>query len=84
MMPAFDMNLPSVTTCGSGVTAAGLTLALAILGKTDIRLFDGSGHNGAPLTPLLHEFFKKGGMVAPVNDRGFGSGTIWFYLIAGC
>jgi len=36
------MGVPAVTTCGSGVTAAGLTLALAILGKTDIRLFDGS------------------------------------------
>ena len=49
----FDMNLPSVTTCGSGVTAAGLTLALAILGKTDIRLFDGSwsqwGASDAPI-----------------------------------
>ena len=49
----FDMALPSVTTCGSGVTAAGLTLALAILGKTDIRLFDGSwsqwGASDAPI-----------------------------------
>ena len=36
------MDKPAVTTCGSGVTAAGLTLALAILGKTDIRLYDGS------------------------------------------
>jgi thiosulfate/3-mercaptopyruvate sulfurtransferase len=49
----FDMGKPSVTTCGSGVTAAGLTLALAILGKTDIRLFDGSwsqwGSSDAPI-----------------------------------
>ena len=49
----FDMEKPAVTTCGSGVTAAGLTLALAILGKTDIRLFDGSwsqwGASDAPI-----------------------------------
>lgn len=49
----FDMGKPAVTTCGSGVTAAGLTLALAILGKTDIRLFDGSwcqwGGSDAPI-----------------------------------
>ena len=49
----FDMGASAVTTCGSGVTAAGLTLALAILGKTDIRLFDGSwsqwGASDAPI-----------------------------------
>ena len=49
----FDMGKPAVTSCGSGVTAAGLTLALAILGKTDIRLFDGSwsqwGASDAPI-----------------------------------
>ena len=47
------MDKPAVTTCGSGVTAAGLTLALAILGKTDIRLYDGSwsewGASDAPI-----------------------------------
>mgnify|MGYP001483683235 CR=1 FL=1 len=49
----FIMDKPAVTTCGSGVTAAGLTLALAVLGKTDIRLYDGSwsewGGSGAPI-----------------------------------
>lgn len=49
----FDMGERAVTTCGSGVTAAGLALALAILGKTDIRLFDGSwsewGASDAPI-----------------------------------
>ena len=48
-----SMDKPAVTTCGSGVTAAGLTLALAILGKTDIRLYDGSwsewGASDAPI-----------------------------------
>ena len=47
------MEQPAVTTCGSGVTAAGLTLALAVLGKTDIRLYDGSwsewGVSDAPI-----------------------------------
>jgi len=48
-----DFSKPAITTCGSGVTAAGLTLALAILGKTDIRLYDGSwsewGASDAPI-----------------------------------
>ena len=48
-----EMEQPAVTTCGSGVTAAGLTLALAVLGKTDIRLYDGSwsewGASDAPI-----------------------------------
>ena len=47
------MDKPAITTCGSGVTAAGLTLALAVLGKTDIRLYDGSwsewGASNAPI-----------------------------------
>ena len=47
------MDKPAITTCGSGVTAAGLTLALAVLGKTDIQLYDGSwsewGASGAPI-----------------------------------
>lgn len=37
-----DLSKPVVTSCGSGVTAAVLTLALAKLGKTDVRLYDGS------------------------------------------
>ena len=49
----FLMNQSAVTTCGSGVTAAGLTLALAVLGKTDVRLYDGSwsewGASNAPI-----------------------------------
>lgn len=50
----FLQDRPGITTCGSGVTAAGLTLALAILGKTDIRLYDGSwsewGASDAPIS----------------------------------
>jgi len=36
-----DMNRPVITSCGSGVTAAILTLGLAVLGKSS-RLYDGS------------------------------------------
>ena len=49
----FDFNRPAITSCGSGVTAAGLTLALAELGKDDIALYDGSwaewGASDAPI-----------------------------------
>lgn len=37
-----DMSKPAITTCGSGVTAAILSLALERLGKTDHSLYDGS------------------------------------------
>ena len=37
-----DLDSPIITTCGSGVTAAILTLALARLGKPLGRLYDGS------------------------------------------
>ncbi|MGI9364291.1 MAG: 3-mercaptopyruvate sulfurtransferase [Rhizobiaceae bacterium] len=37
-----DLNSPVVTTCGSGVTAAILTLALESIKHTDNRLYDGS------------------------------------------
>ncbi|WP_375257612.1 3-mercaptopyruvate sulfurtransferase [Citreimonas sp.] len=37
-----DLGKPVITTCGSGVTAAILSLALERLGKTDHSLYDGS------------------------------------------
>lgn len=37
-----DLQRPVVTTCGSGVTAAVITLALESLGSDDNRLYDGS------------------------------------------
>ncbi|MEL6436514.1 MAG: sulfurtransferase, partial [Pseudomonadota bacterium] len=37
-----DPQKPVVTTCGSGVTAAVITLALASLGNHDTTLYDGS------------------------------------------
>lgn len=52
----FDFNRPAITSCGSGVTAAGLTLALAELGKYDIALYDGSWAEwGASDAPLICE-----------------------------
>lgn len=37
-----DLDRPIVTSCGSGVTAAALTLALETIGHGDNRLYDGS------------------------------------------
>ncbi|THD62980.1 3-mercaptopyruvate sulfurtransferase [Phenylobacterium sp.] len=37
-----DLDGPIVTTCGSGVSAALLTLALARLGREDVAVYDGS------------------------------------------
>jgi thiosulfate/3-mercaptopyruvate sulfurtransferase len=37
-----DLARPLITTCGSGVTAAVLLFGARLLGKTDVRLYDGS------------------------------------------
>ena len=37
-----NLNKPAITTCGSGITAAILSLALELMGKTDHALYDGS------------------------------------------
>ena len=37
-----DWHSPVVTTCGSGVTASALSLALAVLGQTNAAVYDGS------------------------------------------
>ena len=49
-----DLSRPVVTTCGSGVTAAAITLALETLGHVDNRLYDGSWTEwgGRPDTPV--------------------------------
>lgn len=48
-----DLDKPMVTTCGSGVTAAVLLFGAHLLGKDDVRLYDGSWSEwGAdPATP---------------------------------
>ena len=48
-----DLTTPVITTCGSGVTAAVLDLALTLIGHTDHALYDGSwsewgGRNDLP------------------------------------
>ena len=50
-----DLSKPVVTTCGSGVTAAIITLALESLGHRDNRLYDGSWTEwgGQPDTPVV-------------------------------
>ena len=37
-----DLEKPLVTTCGSGVTASVVLFGAALLGKTDVALYDGS------------------------------------------
>ncbi|WP_106640230.1 3-mercaptopyruvate sulfurtransferase [Allosphingosinicella vermicomposti] len=37
-----DLAKPMIATCGSGVTACSVMLAAALLGKDDMRLYDGS------------------------------------------
>jgi thiosulfate/3-mercaptopyruvate sulfurtransferase len=37
-----DLAAPIVTTCGSGISAAVLALALARLGRLDVAVYDGS------------------------------------------
>jgi thiosulfate/3-mercaptopyruvate sulfurtransferase len=37
-----NLDQPLVTTCGSGITAASLLFGARLLGKSDVRLYDGS------------------------------------------
>ena len=48
-----DLSKPMVTTCGSGVTAAVLLFGAHLLGKEDVKLYDGSWSEwgGDPTTP---------------------------------
>ncbi|MDB5549579.1 MAG: 3-mercaptopyruvate sulfurtransferase, partial [Tardiphaga sp.] len=48
------LTRPIVTTCGSGVTAAVITLALARIGLNDTALYDGSWAEwGLPDGPVV-------------------------------
>ena len=48
-----DLDRPVVTTCGSGITASVLLFALHLIGKDDVRLYDGSWSEWSkdPATP---------------------------------
>ena len=48
-----DLDKPMVATCGSGITAASLVFGAHLLGKTDVKLYDGSWSEWAsdPTTP---------------------------------
>jgi thiosulfate/3-mercaptopyruvate sulfurtransferase len=50
-----DLSRPIVTSCGSGVTASVLALALARLGRDDVAVYDGSWTEwgGRPDTPVV-------------------------------
>jgi thiosulfate/3-mercaptopyruvate sulfurtransferase len=49
-----DLAAPLATTCGSGISAAVLALALARLGRLDVAVYDGSWTEwgGLPDTPV--------------------------------
>jgi len=48
-----DLTKPIITTCGSGVTAAGLAFIFTLLGANDIRVYDGSWSEwGASEAPI--------------------------------
>lgn len=48
-----DLDKPLITTCGSGITAAVLLFGARLLGKKDVRLYDGSWSDWGsdPATP---------------------------------
>lgn len=52
-----DLSAPITTTCGSGVTAAVLALALAIAGADDVAVYDGSWTEwgGRDDTPIVQD-----------------------------
>jgi len=55
MSAAIDPQKPVITSCGSGITAAVLTLALQSLGNDNVRLYDGSWSEWGSLPDTLVE-----------------------------
>ena len=59
-----DISRPVITSCGSGVTACGLALALAILGNEKTFVYDGSwsewGASDAPIETDQHPSHQHG------------------------
>ncbi len=55
-MAGIDLSKPIITTCGSGVTAAGLAFIFTRLGANDVRVYTGSwteyGVSGAPVETI--------------------------------
>jgi thiosulfate/3-mercaptopyruvate sulfurtransferase len=52
-----DLSAPIITTCGSGISASLLALALARLGRFDAAVYDGSWTEwgGSPDTPVVQD-----------------------------
>lgn len=52
-LSGLDLDKPIITTCGSGITAAGLAFAFHLLGAKDVSVYDGSwtewGGSDAPI-----------------------------------
>ena len=55
-----DVEQPITTTCGSGVTAAVLTLGLEIIGGKNISLYDGSRARICPASRSSHREVNLG------------------------
>jgi thiosulfate/3-mercaptopyruvate sulfurtransferase len=53
-----DMEKPIITSCGSGITACTLALALAVIGKWDTKVYDGSWLEWA-LQPDAEKYIRK-------------------------
>ena len=61
-LKGLDLKKPIITTCGSGITAAGLCLALRARGATNVSVYDGSWVQWADpalMTPIADEVAPK-------------------------
>lgn len=74
-----NLSRPIVTTCGSGVTAAVLCLALAEMGHADWLLYDGSWAEWGQadmVTPVEHDIGRMTGIHIPTLVTGEVTYTI--------